>query len=69
MRRTAWLLWRVHLTFRQMASRQGMGAYLALVLLRNMPKACWSQCYHPPSAPTIAYCDPGCCICVCMVLC
>ena len=39
MRCTAWLLWRIHLTFRQMASRQGMGAYLALVLIKNMPKA------------------------------
>ncbi len=45
MRCTAWLLWRIHLTFRQMASRQGMGAYLALVLIKNMPQA---RPYHSP---------------------
>lgn len=37
-RGTAWLLWRIHLAFRQMASRQGMGAYLALILIQKLPQ-------------------------------
>ena len=37
-RTTAWLLWRIHLAFRQMASRQGMGAYLALLLTKSLPQ-------------------------------
>lgn len=35
---TAWLLWRIHLAFRQMAFRQGMGAHFALVLTKMLPQ-------------------------------
>lgn len=33
----AWLLWRIHLAFRQMAFREGMGAHFALVLTKVLP--------------------------------
>ena len=34
---TAWLLWRIHLAFRQMTFRTGMGAHFALVLTKMLP--------------------------------
>ncbi|BDA49094.1 probable aluminum-activated malate transporter 5 at N-terminal half [Coccomyxa sp. Obi] len=34
---TAWLMWRIHMAFRQMAFRQGMGAHFALVLTKMLP--------------------------------
>lgn len=34
---TAWLLWRIHLAFRQMVVGGGMGAQFALAFLKNLP--------------------------------
>ena len=34
---TAWLLWRIHLAFRQMGVGGGMGAQFALAFLKSLP--------------------------------
>ena len=36
---TAWLIWRIHLAFRQMGVGGGMGAQCALAFLKSLPFA------------------------------